>query len=101
MFLIGPPTTLSLRVVCETLSTVKYKWFEICVQLDIPYHKLMEFRKEDDSFAAAVNYWLNGNAASWKSVVAALKSSHVGETGLADRINKNYCQHQNTEQDNG
>ena len=46
--------------------------------------------------AEAVDYWLNGNVegvpVSWRSVVEALKSS--GETGLAKRIEKKYCQQQ-------
>ena len=102
---LGPPHTLSLRVICEELSTVKYKSFDIGIQLGVPHHKLKEFKKEVDPLSEAVNYWLNGNAeevpVSWMSVVAALESSHVEETGLAKKIKKKYCQQQNALQDNG
>ena len=33
-----------------------------------------------------------GAPISWKSIVAALKSKHVGEPALADEVNKKYCQ---------
>ena len=76
------------------MAVVKYRWYEICIQLGIPHHKLKEFEKEDDSFAAAINYWLCGNVddvpCNWGSVVQALKSPHVGETGLAKRIKGKY-----------
>ena len=56
----------------------------------------MEFKKEDHPLAAVANYWLNDNVegvpVSWRSVVAALRSSE--ENGLAKRIKKKYCQQQ-------
>ena len=58
----------------------------------------MEFRKEEDSLSAAIDYCLRGNGEgaplSWASVVKALQSSHVGETGLAKRIKNKYCQNE-------
>ena len=88
--------SLSLRLVCEELKEVTHKSFKIGVLLGIPVCKLKEFKKEDDPLAEAVDYWLNGNVegvpVSWRSVVEALKSS--GETGLAKRIEKKYCQQQ-------
>ncbi len=75
---------------------MKYVWFEIGIQLGVPRSKLKEFSKEEDPLAAALDYWLNGNVddvpVSWKSIVAALNSSHVGEVGLAKTIGKKYCQ---------
>ena len=59
----------------------------------------------DDPLAAAVNYWLNGNVndvpLSWISVVKAVNSNHVGETGLAKRISRKYCQQRGKEEDEG
>ena len=96
---------MNLRVVCGELGEVAHIWKKIGVQLGIPYHKLNEFRKEDDPLSAVIDYWLNGNTegvpVSWGSVVIALKSSHVGEIGLANRISKKYCQQESTLQDNG
>ena len=77
------------------LGKVAHKWFKIGIQLGIPHHKLKEFESERDPFSAAVNYWLNGNGegvpVSWRSIVAALESSYVDETGLAHRISEKYC----------
>ena len=85
------------------LGDVAHRWFKIGVQLGISRGKLKEFKEiEDDPFSAVINYWLNDNVedtevpVSWMSIVAALKSSYVGETGLANRISSKYCRmHQN------
>ena len=81
---------LNVRTICKELGEVAYKWYKIGVQLGISRGKLKEFEKEDDPLSAVIDYWLNGNVegvpVSWRSVVAALKSSHVGETGLANKI---------------
>ena len=78
------------------LGKVKHKWFEIGIQLGISRGKLKEFEKEVDPLSAIIDYWLNRNVKgvpiSWRSVVAALESSHVDETGLANTINEKYCQ---------
>lgn len=96
---------LVLRTICNELGIIKYKWFEIGVMLGIPRGKLMEFRKLDDPLAAAVDYWLNRNVEnvplSWRSIVKAVESSHVSETGLAKRISKKYCQKQSCAEDKG
>ena len=77
------------------LGKVAHKWFKIGVQLGIPLHKLKEFEKEVDPLSVIIDYWLNGNGegvpVSWRSVVAALESSYVDETGLAHRISEKYC----------
>lgn len=84
-----------MRTICNELGTIKYKWFDIGLQLRIPRGKLMEFKKQDDPVAAGVDYWLNGNVEgvplSWKSIVKALESSRVRESKLAQRISEKYC----------
>ena len=72
--------------------------------MGIPLHKLKEFEEEDDPLAAAIDYWLRGNVESvpvnWKSIVDALKSGHVDESGLAKRIASKYCSdHEGTNED--
>ena len=93
---------LNVRTICMELGEVAHKWFKIGVQLGISRGKLKEFEKEVDPLSAVIDYWLNDNVedaevpVSWKSIVAALKSSYVGETGLANRISSKYCpMHQN------
>ena len=84
-----------MRPICSELAVAAYKWYKIGFQLGIPYHKLKEFEEERDPLIAAIDYWLNGNvegvSISWSSIVTALKSSHVGEIGLANRIIKKHC----------
>lgn len=86
----------NLRTVCNELAEIRYKWFQFGVELGIPRSRLELFKKEEDPFSAVVDYWLRGNVEglpiSWQSVVEALESSYVGETGLANYIKKKFCQ---------
>ena len=94
--LIGLDQGVNLKNVCSELSEISGKRFKIGIQLGISHSKLKEFEREDDPLSAIVNFWLRGNVqsvpVSWKSIVEALKSRHVGETGLANTISKKYCQ---------
>ena len=79
------------------MGGVSHKWMKIGIQLGISQHKLKEFRAEDDDpFVNIMDYWLKGNVAesfgsiSWKSIVAALESTHVGEPALAKEIREKY-----------
>ena len=88
---------IDLKIICNELSEVKHKLYQIGVQLGVPRHKLKEFEKEADPMAASLDYWLKGNVIegvpiSWKSVVNALCSGHVDERGLSNRISKKFCQ---------
>ena len=94
MMILAAP--LDLRTICEELDTVKVKWSNIGVQLNIPYYKLQEFEEKKNPFAAVIDYWLNGNVKdvpiTWKSIVTVLESRCVGERGLAQTILEKYCQ---------
>ena len=85
-----------MNLTCSELSEVSDKYSQIGIQLGISLNKINEFERERDPLAAIVNFWLRGNVesvpVSWKSIVEALKSKHVGETGLANTISKKYCQ---------
>jgi hypothetical protein len=55
----------------------------------------MEFKKADDPMALAMlKDNVEGAVISWESIVAAIQSGHVGESGLAKRIFDKYCQGQ-------
>ena len=92
------PAKIDMRAICEALGDVETKWFKIGVQLGIPRSKLQEFKKDEDPLSAVVDYWLRGNVTesvtpiSWATIVKVLKSKYVGEPGLAEKINKDYCQ---------
>ncbi len=89
------------------MGSIKTKWFNVGIQLGIPRSKLKEFEEERDPLSAVVDYWLEGNVTepvvpiSWKSIVAALISKHVGEPGLAEEISKKYCPHENATKSEG
>ena len=55
----------------------------------------MLFKQEGNLLASAVDHWLSGNVPDvpvcWQSLVAALESMQVGETGLAKTIREKYC----------
>ena len=98
--------SLNLRTVCNELGKVQHKAYEIGIQLGIPHSKLMEFEKSNRLLPTAVDYWLSGNVPdvpiTWASVVAALKSEQVGETGRAMIISTKYCcQHNEPNDDKG
>ena len=87
--------SLNLRTVCNELSQVEDKAYKIGIQLGIPRSKMLIFKKEDDLLSAAIDYWLRGNVPdvppTWESLVAALHSKQVGETGLSKAIAITYC----------
>ena len=65
---------------------------------------LQEFKEERDPLSAVIDYWLRGNATesiSWKSIVTALQSKHVGESGLAEQIRAEHCQQEGTKAEKG
>ena len=92
---------LNLMNICSELSDIAHKRFKIGIQLGIPRNKLEELEGEQDPLSAIVNYWLRGNVKdvplSWRSIVKALTSKHVGEMGLANVIDKKYCQEEESE----
>ena len=90
-FVVSP----TLRTLCNELSSIKYKTFEFGIQLGISYHKLMQFKLQDNFLGAVINDWLCGNVPgmpiSWTSIVEALESESVGAKGLAKVLRDKYC----------
>ena len=85
-----------LKTICKALGGIKTKWFEIGIQLGIPRSKLKEFQEERDPLSAVVSFWLQGNVEeseplTWKSIAEVLKTEHVGELALSEKIYKEYC----------
>ena len=84
-----------LRTVCNELDDVKHKAYETGIQLGIPCRKMLVFQQEGKVLSAAVDYWMCGNVESvpitWNSIVEALKSNQVRESGYAKAIEQKYC----------
>ena len=95
MCILFPEDSLDLKTLCNELEKVKHKAHEIGIQLGIDDSKMMQL-KED--LPAAMDHWLSGNVSktprSWMSVVNALGSQQVGETGLSEAIRRKYCSQQ-------
>ncbi len=89
---------ITLKEVLNELSSISHKkWSRIGTQIGVPDHSLKEFEAEADSLSEVINYWERGNVVNgpsfcWESVVVVLKTEHVGEPGLADKIKKKYWQ---------
>ena len=87
-----------MRTVCNELGDIEHKAYKIGIQIGISRSKLLEFEKED-LLSAAIDYWLCGNVpdvpVTWGSIVQALESKHVNETGCANRIKAKYCDPKN------
>lgn len=92
------PAKFDLKTICDALGSIEGKWYKIGIQLGIPHNKLQEFVKDVDPLSAVIDYWLKGNVTesvspiSWDTIVTALRSQYIGEHGLAEKINKAYCQ---------
>ena len=67
----------------------------IGVQLGIPKYKLEQLKAGDSFLSGIIDYWLNGNIEgaplTWEWLIKALRTTHVGEGGLANRISEKYC----------
>ena len=76
------------------LITVAHKWFNIGIQLGIDYYTLKGFEQQhkDDlsrCLSEMLHCWLKGNGKScvkWETIVEALRSPSINETGLAEKI---------------
>ena len=79
------------------LVTIAHKWFDIGIQLGISYHVLKGFEQQhkDNPYrclSEMLHCWLNGNGnccVKWETIVEAIRSPSINETGLAERIFEN------------
>ena len=83
------------------LITIAHKWITIGIQLGIDYHVLKGFGQQYNNdpircLTELLQYWLDGNAANgkshvnWETIIKALKSPSVNESGLAEKICENH-----------
>ena len=88
----------TLKALLNELHPVRANWYNIGLELDIPYTELNFFRKmySDplDSLREVLIYWLKmavDPPPSWDAVITALKSSIVGEKNVAAQLESRYC----------
>ena len=85
-----------MRTVCDELSEIKHKYYEIGTELGVDHHMLERFRKGgNDPLESCINYWLGGNIGgaprTWNRMARALRSSAVNESGIAKIISDKFC----------
>ena len=80
------------------IFSVRHKWYDIGVELNIPYHTLNVIEKDHpnncaDCLRKMLEHWLTRTtpAPSWSGLVEALSSEPVGEQRLASQIQSKYC----------
>ena len=91
-----PGNTLSLddlAQIIEVIHDAVDKWHNIGIQLGLHDLKSIEsnYSQQNDRLREMICKWLQNKAASWKKMVAALKSRTVGEAYLAERLEEQYC----------
>lgn len=93
-----PGKTLSLddlAQIIEDIHDAVDKWHNIGIQLGLHESDLKSiesnYPRQNDRLREMICKWLQNKAASWKKMVAALKSRTVGEAYLAEKLEEKYC----------
>ena len=86
-----------LRRVRGAIFSVHHKWYNIGLELDIPFTTLdginANFQMTDKCLTEMLKQWLSRTSPppSWSGLVEALSSEPVGEKRLAEQIHTQYC----------
>ena len=91
-------TELTLKALLNELHSVRVNWYNIGLELDIPYTELNCFRTmysdPSDSLREVLIHWLKAAvepSPTWKAVVTALRSPLVNEMNVAAQLESKYC----------
>ena len=91
-------TEPTLKALLNELHSVRVNWYNIGLELDIPYTELNCFRKmysdPSDSLREVLIHWLKTAVdplPTWEAVVSALKSLIVNEKKVAAQLESKYC----------
>ena len=91
-------TEPSLKALLNVLHPVCASWYNIGLELDIPYTILDSFRHEyldtSDLMREMLKYWFKTAVyppPTWEAIVAALRSLVVNESHLAEQLESKYC----------
>ena len=88
----------NLRTLLSELHPVCARWYNIGLELDIPYTALEYFKQNysdrTDLMREMLKHWLKTAVdppPSWEAVVTALRSRTVNENYIADHLESKYC----------
>ena len=91
-------TEPTLKTLLIELHSVRDSWYNIGLELGIPYTELNCFRKmysdPSDSLREVLIHWLKTAVdprPSWDAVISALRSLIVNETNVAAQLKSKYC----------
>ena len=89
-----------LKVVCNILYQVSWRWKEIGVQLKLSADALegigreRQYQDDGQRLIEVLRRWLNNvddPPPSWPAVVRALRSKFVNAVGLAEEVRSEHC----------
>ena len=88
----------SLKALLHELHSVRASWYNIGIELDIPYTELDCFKQNYSDqlqlMREMLKYWLKTAVdpyPSWEAVVIALKSPLVNEMNVAEQLESKHC----------
>ena len=88
----------SLRALLNELHPVRASWYNIGLELDIPYTTLDCFKQnysdQLDLMREMLKHWLKAAVdpcPTWEAVVRALRSPIVNEMNVAEQLKSKYC----------
>ncbi len=85
-----------LTYLLDELCDISPKWHEFGLALEVRSAKLQDIKvmpgENQSRLIAVLNEWLKGLECSWAVIVKALKKPSIGELGLANKLEKKYCQ---------
>ena len=91
-------TVSDLRALLNELHPVRASWYNIGLELDIPYTTLDCYEKKNSDqlhlLREVLKHWLDSAVhppSTWEAVVAALRSPIVDNMRLAAQLESKYC----------
>ena len=86
---------LSLSLAGKELTAVCEKWQDVGKELGVDQSSLesisIYYSDPGDCLREMLSEWFSSYAATWKHIVAVLRTPHIGESHLADRLEAKYC----------
>ena len=84
-----------LDLLVQELTTVCDKWQYIGEKLGVNQFSLRRISTNHsdsgDCLREVLRRWLQSCAATWKHIVAVLRTPHIGDSHLADHLEAKYC----------
>ena len=88
-------TVSDLRALLKELHPVRASWYNIGLELDIPYTTLDCYEKKNSDhlylLREVLKHWLDSAVPTWEAVVVALRSPIVDNMRLAAKLESKYC----------